>query len=629
MGGDRDGNPNVTASITERVLLNGRWMAADLFLRELKDLGPELSMPECSEELAALSKGAENEPYRFVLRDLRRRLKITRAWCDARLNGHVGDDTGVLHRDEELITPLQICYDSLCACGMTLIANGTLRDLLWRARCFGLGLVRLDIRQEADRHTLVLSELTQYLGLPDYGEASEDERQEFLLAELDNPRPLISPRWQPSADSQEVLDTCRVVAAQEAERLGPYIISMASTPSDVLAVILLLRECGCPFDMPVAPLFETLADLDMARSSMERLLDVPWYRDYAAGRQMVMVGYSDSAKDAGQMAAAWAQYRAMEGLTTLSQEKGIDLTLFHGRGGTVGRGGGPAHQAILSQPPGSVAGRLRVTEQGEMIRFKFGFPRIAQVSLGLYASAALEATLLPPPEPKQEWREVMDKLSDDSLAVYRGMVREESQFVSYFRAATPELELGLLPLGSRPTKRKPNGGVESLRAIPWIFAWSQNRLMLPAWLGSGVALQKAVERGSYDKLQDMLKNWPFFRARLELLEMVYLKTDADIARYYDERLVPDELRHLGEKLRTLLNNAVQVTVDLKGEALSGGHPWVRESIELRNPYSDPLHFLQAELMHRRRHVPEMAIEECDQALMVTITGIAAGMRNTG
>ena len=628
MGGDRDGNPNVTAKVTERVLLNGRWMAADLFIHELKDLANELSMPECSKELNDLTSGA-TEPYRFVLRELRHRLKKTRDWCEGLLNGGKGDDTDILCRDEELIIPLQICYDSLCSLGMELIANGTLRDLLWRARCFGLGLVRLDIRQEAARHTQVLSELTQYLDLPDYGRATEGERQAFLLKELDSPRPLISPRWSPSPESQEVLDTCRVIAAQESERLGPYIISMASKPSDVLAVILLLRECGCPFDMPVAPLFETLADLDGGKESIEQLLNVPWYRDYSADKQMVMVGYSDSAKDAGQMAAAWAQYRAMEGLTELCKEKGVSLTLFHGRGGTVGRGGGPAHQAILSQPPGSVNGHLRVTEQGEMIRFKFGFPRVAVESLSLYFSATLEATLLPPPAPKDEWREMMNQLSADSLKVYRGMVREDPEFVPYFRAATPELELGLLPLGSRPAKRKPNGGVESLRAIPWIFAWSQNRLMLPAWLGSGEALKNVVERGQEPLLQEMVENWPFFRARLALLEMVYSKTDADIARYYDELLVPDNLKHLGEKLRTMLSDAIDVTMTLKGGALLEDEPWVRQAIGLRNPYSDPLHYLQVELLYRGRSVPEAATKERDQALMITITGIAAGMRNTG
>ncbi len=629
MGGDRDGNPNVTSRITERVLLTARWMASDLFLRELKTLIVELSMPECTLELSALADGDTREPYRVVLKNLRKRLSKTRKWCDSRLAGKTANESGLLLRDKDLIDPLQTCYDSLCANGMTLIANGRLRDLLWRARCFGLGLVRLDIRQEADRHTEVLSELTCYLGMPDYVKATEEERQAFLLSELTCLRPLIPSCWKPSPNVQEVLDTCRVIADQEPERLGPYIISMASTPSDVLAVILILRECGCPFDMPVAPLFETLSDLDMAASSIEKLLSVPWYRDYAAGKQMVMVGYSDSAKDAGQMAAAWAQYRAMESLTRLCREKDVSLTLFHGRGGTVGRGGGPAHQAILSQPPGSVGGHLRVTEQGEMIRFKFGFPQIAVESLSLYASATLEANLLPPPEPKPEWREMMDALARDSLKVYRGMVREEPEFVPYFRAATPEQELGLLPLGSRPTKRKPNGGVESLRAIPWIFAWSQNRLMLPAWLGSGAALKKAVACGYESTLKEMMHDWPFFRARLELLEMVYLKTDADISSYYDQCLVPQELRHLGDKLRLLLKDAIEVTLSLKGCGLLSDQPWVRQAIALRNPYSDPLHFLQAELLRRSRKGPDSVSEDLGRALMVTITGIAAGMRNTG
>lgn len=629
MGGDRDGNPNVTAKVTERVILNSRWMAANLFLHDLKALSPELSMTECTQELAALAGEGEPEPYRAVVRELRRRLRITRSWCEAVLNGERPDDVDVMHRDAELIEPLQLCYDSLCANGLNLIANGALRSTLWRARCFGLMLVRLDIRQESGRHTAALSELTRYLGLPDYAEVSEAERQAFLLTELNSVRPLISSRWQPSPETQEVLDTCRVVSKQEPERLGPYIISMASTPSDVLAVILLLREAGCSFNMPIAPLFETLADLEHAGSSIEALLNLPWYRDYANHRQMVMVGYSDSAKDAGQFAAAWAQYRAMESLTQVCRERDVSLTLFHGRGGTVGRGGGPAHKAILSQPPGSVNNHLRVTEQGEMIRFKFGFPAIAEESLALYISATLQASLLPPPEPKPEWRAVMDRLSADSLLTYRNMVREEPAFVPYFRAATPEQELGMLPLGSRPSKRNPTGGVESLRAIPWIFAWSQNRLMLPAWLGTGVALRKAIDHGDGALLQDMISDWPFFAARIDLLEMVFLKTDAHISRYYDQCLVPDDLRQLGESLRAQLYDAVAVTTEIRGSELLGGSPWVRESIELRNPYTDPLHFLQVELLYRARHIPEAPTLDRDHALMVTITGIAAGMRNTG
>ena len=266
-------------------------------------------------------------------------------------------------------------------------------------------------------------------------------------------------------------------------------ISMATEPSDVLAVALLLKECGVGFNMPIAPLFETLSDLDYAAESVGQLLSLPWYRVYCKGQQMIMIGYSDSAKDAGWMAAGWAQYRAMEALTEVCRRSDIKLTLFHGRGGTIGRGGGPAHAAILSQPPGSVAGRLRVTEQGEMIRFKFGFPQVAIQSLLLYTSATLEATLLEPPVPKQAWRKTMDQLAADSLAVYREVVRDEPDFVPYFRAVTPEQELTKLPLGSRPAKRRADGGIESLRAIPWIFAWTQNRLMFAylvgVWLGTG------------------------------------------------------------------------------------------------------------------------------------------------
>jgi len=263
---------------------------------------------------------------------------------------------------------------------------------------------------------------------------------------------------------------------------------MASSPSDVLTVILLLQEVGIQYPMRVVPLFETLDDLSGAHQAIDALLSVSWYADYCQGHQEVMIGYSDSAKDAGQMAAAWAQYSAQEKLVEVAAKHEVKLTLFHGRGGTVGRGGGPANRAILSQPPGSVNGSFRITEQGEMIRFKFGLPGVAKQSLKLYLNAVIEASLLPPPKPKPEWRDLMDKMTQVSLASYRKIVRETDDFVPYFRAATPEAELGKLALGSRPARRKVGGGVESLRAIPWIFAWTQIRLMLPAWLGSDEAL---------------------------------------------------------------------------------------------------------------------------------------------
>lgn len=629
MGGDRDGNPFVTSRVTREVLLLSRWMAADLYLRDLKPLIGELSMSECSEGMRK-AVGDCHEPYRAVLKKLRERLRQTRNWCEHALAEHQ-NASDVLMDNEELLKPLRLCYDSLHECGLGVIADGPLLDMLRRAHCFGLTLIKLDIRQESERHTQVLSELTKALGLGDYGHWEESERQTFLLRELQNPRPLLPHKWWPSADVQEVIDTCRVIAQEGERALNCYVISMATQPSDVLAVALLLKECGVDFDMPIAPLFETLDDLDHAADCIQHLLTLPWYRGYCHGGQMVMIGYSDSAKDAGWMAAAWAQYRAMEAVTSVCKNAEVKLTLFHGRGGTIGRGGGPAHAAILSQPPGSVNNKLRVTEQGEMIRFKFGFPMVAVQSLMLYASATLEATLLPPPVPEQKWRDVMDQLAADSVKTYRGIVRDEPDFVPYFRAVTPELELGKLPLGSRPAKRKPDGGVESLRAIPWIFAWTQIRLVLPTWLGCGEALSRAVEAGNREVLQEMIERWPFFKARLEMLEMVFMKTDPQLAKYYEDRLVPQELKHLGERLRAMLASAIQVLIDLKGgDELMSSHPRIKEAISLRNPYTDPLNFLQAELLQRVRQQGDSGeAQQLEQALMITIAGIAAGMRNTG
>lgn len=628
MGGDRDGNPNVTADITRKTLICGRWIGANLYLKNLKTVITELSMSECSADLRE-QVGLVAEPYRALLAELREKLKITRDIYGRLFLGEHCSTEGIIQTNEELIAPLQLCYDSLCACGLTIIANGLLLDLLRRAKTFGLGLVRLDVRQESERHTLALSELTQYLEMGDYTEWTEKEKQAFLLKELSNRRPLIPQHWTPSDDTREVLDTCKVIADETPDSFGSYVISMAQQPSDVLAVILLLKESGCSWEMPVAPLFETLDDLNNAGDSVKQLLAIPWYREYIQGKQMVMIGYSDSAKDAGQLAAAWAQYRAMESITKICHKADIKLTLFHGRGGTVGRGGLPAHDAILSQPPGSVDYRLRVTEQGEMIRFKYGFPKIAVQNLLLYASATLEASVLPPPVPEKAWREIMDQLAMDSLEVYRGTIREEPDFVPYFRSLTPEQELGKLLIGSRPPKRRATGGVETLRAIPWIFAWTQCRLMLPVWLGAGTALQNAIDAKNMPLLKQMMQYWPFFRARIEMLEMVFLKADPEIARYYEELLVPEELRVLGASLRDRLKKSVEVVIQLNdNKPLMSTQPWEQKAIQLRNPYADPLHMLQAELLKRIR-MHDIQSESVEQAMMMTIAGIAAGMRNTG
>ncbi len=600
MGGDRDGNPFVTSDVTREVLLLSRWKAADLYLTDIQELISELSMTRCNDVVRAMA-GDEHEPYRAILKSLRKTLTNTLDYLDAKIKGQRAEDKDILTHIDQLWTPLHACYQSLHECGMGIIADGLLLDTLRRIQCFGVNLIKLDIRQESTRHADALSEITRCLGMGDYSQWSEQDKQAFLIRELSSKRPLLPRNWEPSDDVQEVLETCRVVAQQPREALGSYVISMARTASDVLAVHLLLKEAGCQFRMDVCPLFETLEDLNNAESVINQLLSIDWYRGFIQNFQMVMIGYSDSAKDAGVMAAGWAQYKAMEALVSVCENAGVDLVLFHGRGGSIGRGGAPAHAALLSQPPRSLKGGLRVTEQGEMIRFKLGLPDVATNSLNLYASAILEANLLPPPEPKQEWRDLMETLSEVSCEAYRDIVRGHSQFVPYFRSATPELELGKLPLGSRPAKRNPTGGVESLRAIPWIFAWSQNRLLLPAWLGAGQAIQFSIDHGHLKQLEEMCSEWPFFSTRLGMLEMVFTKTSPSISKYYDEKLVDKELWPLGEQLRERLNQDIKAVLMVENsDHLMEQNPWGAEAIRLRNIYVEPLNMLQAELLCRTR-----------------------------
>ncbi|WP_163650132.1 phosphoenolpyruvate carboxylase [Modicisalibacter sp. 'Wilcox'] len=631
MGGDRDGNPNVTARVTREVLLLGRWMAADLYLRDLEQLKSELSMWKANSALKA-EVGDDPEPYRALIRRLLARVEATRDWAKACLDGRSFEGGPIIETRDQLYAPLLTCYRSLCDVGLDTIANGALLDTLRRVAVFGVSLTKLDIRQESSRHTQMLDELTRYLGVGDYQAWDESQRQAFLLEELASPRPLIPRRWDCSTETREVIDTFRVIAREHREALGTYIISMAGQPSDVLAVALLMKEVGGDVRLPIAPLFETLDDLDRAGEVIDRLLSLPGYREMAGDSQEVMIGYSDSAKDAGQLAAAWAQYRAQETLVEVCRRHGVDLTLFHGRGGTVGRGGGPAHAAILSQPPGSVNGSLRVTEQGEMIRFKFGQPDIALRSMEIYACAVLEATLLPPPSPEPEWREEMDRLAEIAHGAYVSVVREDPDFVPYFRAVTPEGALGRLPLGSRPAKRRSEGGVESLRAIPWIFAWTQTRLMLPAWLGSGEAFARRLEEpDGLERLREMRHRWPFFGTYLDMLEMLLAKADLGIAAYYEQRLVDEPaLQQLGRALRERLERLHGVLLSiLDQQELLEGTPLIRQAIDVRNPYIDPLHGLQAELLQRNRDADGAISPALSRALMVTMAGIAAGLRNTG
>lgn len=626
MGGDRDGNPNVTATVSEEVLLLSRWQAADLYYHAVDELTEELSMTDCNAGLRAMA-GETREPYRVVLRGLRDRLLALRGAIEVQLDGMTPDAGAMALAEADLWDTLHTCYQSLLDTGMGVIANGRLLDLLRRVKCFGIHLVQLDFRQDSDRHTAVFAELTRYLELGDYDQWSEEERQAFLIAELKSKRPLIPGDWRPGEDVAEVLNAFRVVAAQPEGALACYIISMARQPSDVLAVEVLLKASGVPYSLPVVPLFETLDDLDRAPQVVERLLGIPGYREHIGHAMMVMIGYSDSAKDAGMMAAGWAQYRAQEALLETCGRAGVQVRLFHGRGGTIGRGGAPARAALLSQPPGSLRQGLRVTEQGEMIRNKLGLKSLATKTLALYTSAILEANLREPPRPKQAWRDLMDTIADDSCAAYRAYVRDNEDFVRYFRQATPEQELAKLPLGSRPARRKGGGGIASLRAIPWIFAWTQNRLMLPAWLGAGQALDNCIAGGKRALLEEMLRDWPFFGSRLSMLEMVFAKADPELSAYYDSKLVEDELKPIGAALRQQVAADMAVLLDLLGEdELLQNESWARGSIKLRNVYTDPLNVLQVELLARNRSSED---DDIEQALMVTFAGVAAGMRNTG
>lgn len=629
MGGDRDGNPNVTSKVTEEVILLGRWMAADLYLQDVHNLGGDLSMHEASQELFDTLGQPSATPYRDLLHSLRNRLEITLEWTENRVKGDTQPEpAGVIRRAKDLLEPLLLCHRSLCEVGLTYIANGPLTDTIRRIYAFGVNLSPLDIRQDGDRHVQLLDELTLYLELGSYREWNEEKRQNFLLEQLASKRPLIPQKWKVSDESAEVLDTCRVIARQPKETLSHYVISMARQPSDVLAVALILKETGVTWDMPIVPLFETLDDLDRAPGVMNKLWQIHWYQQYCKGTQTVMIGYSDSAKDAGKFAATWAQYKSQEKLVYLAEQHEIQLTLFHGRGGTVGRGGGPVEKAMASQPPGSVKGRIRVTEQGEMIRYKFGLPRVAFRSLNIYACATLMATVNPSPAPKPEWRELIEKMAGASLETYRGIVRGHESFVPYFRSLTPEQELNKLALGSRPAKRKASGGVESLRAIPWVFAWTQVRLNLPGWLGTRQALEYGLQH-SPDTLEQMVTDWPFFSSFIDLLEMVIGKADVDICSHYERQLVDEQYRELGVRLREDLVAVANLLNQLKKQKeLLAGDPMLHQSINVRKPYIDPLNYLQVELLKRERRTGEIPAE-LDQALKVTMAGIAAGMRNTG
>jgi phosphoenolpyruvate carboxylase len=628
IGGDRDGNANVTPEVTRRACLLSRWVAADLFLGEINALRDELSLETASPELRERAGGAR-EPYREVLRAVRTRMRATREWVEASLRAedNLAPDGDVYVEAGDLLATLLACHESLEATGHQLVAGGRLEDVLRRVCAFGMTLARLDVRQDAARHTAALAAVTSALGLGSYAEWDEQRRVEFLLAELAGRRPLIPDGLEVAPEVQDVFDTFRMIARTLPGSLGAYVITMTRSASDVLAVELLQKEARVANPLRVVPLFETSADLQQAGAVIDRLLNIPWYRTRTGGRQEVMIGYSDSAKDVGRLTAGWELYKAQEAVVAACGRNATRVTLFHGRGGSIGRGGGPTYLAIKSQPPGSIDGTLRVTEQGEMLQAVFGLPDIALRTMEIYTTGTLDAWLTPQREPTAEWRDCMERLSADARATFKRIVYDDARFIDYFRASTPEEEIARLNIGSRPARRGGGSGVRDLRAIPWQFAWTQTRLMLGAWLGVEDALDCATARGERDRLRTMYREWPQFESAIGLIEMVLAKADGHIAAEYDRRLVPEELQAIGADLRARLERAIDGIRRISGHhELLESNPVIRRSIDVRNPYVDPLNLVQVELLRRLR---ERDDPRTRAALMVTVNGIAAGMRNTG
>lgn len=646
MGGDRDGNPNVKPDTTRTVCMKNRWTAATMFGRDLERLHGELSLTTCSEEMRAIV-GDAREPYRDFLEPMMAKMDLTAEWAQEELN-YIGKVRGVAHTIEridendvylskkEFMDELMLIHRSLTETGNAVSADGLLSDIIRNLSAFGLTLIPLDVRQESDRHEEAVDAITRYLGLGSYSQWDEETKISWLTSQISSKRPLLRAGvWHdhPEIFSPTTVDTLEImqmIADQHEGSLGAYVISQATSASDVLAVLLLQLDAGVKKPLRVAPLFETLDDLNGATDTMRSLYSSNVYMGIINGKQEIMIGYSDSAKDAGRLAASWAQYETQESLAELAAEFGVDVTFFHGKGGTVGRGGNPqTFHAIMAHAPGTINGHFRVTEQGEMINQNFGFADKAERTLDIYTAAVLAEKLTPRQKPSESYRSMMNKLSDLSCEAYRKVVRHDERFVPYFRSATPELELANLNIGSRPAKRKATGGVESLRAIPWNFAWTQTRFNLPTWLGVGQALQEILDSDEAPLLREMYKDFNSFATTVDLVEMVLAKSEPAIAAHYDQMLVSDGLaQELGKEVRELHLATERAILDLTGhDKLGENNALLQRALNVRNPYVDCLNILQAETLKRiRENEDDMVLKD---ALMTTITGVANGMGNTG
>ena len=630
MGGDRDGNPNVTAKVTKEVILLSRWEAAKLYEKSLTKIIRSYSMEKCSKKILR-TVGKSYEPYRLFLRPLRDKMRKTHRMIEQYLvNKKPLDQKMLLREREEILKPLRVVRESLEQNNNENLASGELLDLMRRAKCFGINLARLDIRQESSRHSQLIGELVKRKYNKDYLRFSENEKIKFLKSKLNSSKNIINEFKFKNKENKEVWDTFNVLSQEPDECLGAYVISMTSSASDILSVSFLQKEAKIKNKLRVVPLFETLEDLINAKPIMENLFSQKWYRKLTNHKQEVMIGYSDSSKDAGKMCASWHQYKAQEEIVKLAKKYKIEIVFFHGRGGSAGRGGGPILATLRSLPPNSVNGKIRITDQGEVIQQKYGYEPLAKYNLCSYIGAVAEASLNPPPNPKDTWRSLIEKMSDISKSAYRKNINQSSDFIKYFKTVTPHISLGKLSIGSRPSKRKNVDNIKSLRAIPWVFAWTQIRLMLPAWLGSTEALRYANIKKFRKTLYDMERNWPFFNSMLDMLDMVLSKVDPDISKIYEEYLADEKLKRVGKKLRFQFDMINKLNKEITPKEIMKIRKQFRSSVIVRNIYSEVLNIIQPIVMKKIKSKKNSLDRKfLNDALLTSIAGISAAMKNTG
>ena len=630
MGGDRDGNPNVTADVTKEVILLSRWEAAKLYEKSLTKLIRSYSMGKCSKEIKKKT-GESFEPYRVYLRPLRDKMRITHRSIEQHLvyNKPLNEKI-LLNSREEILKPLRVVRKSLEENQNENLASGELLDLMRRAKCFGINLARLDIRQESSRHSQLIAEYIKRKYQQNYYKWSEKKKIKFLANQIKKKRNLLTNFEFKNKENKEVWSTFKTISKQPDECLGAYVISMTSSISDIVTVSFLQKEAQIKNKLRVVPLFETLDDLINSKAIMNSLFQEKWYRKLINNKQEVMIGYSDSSKDAGKICASWHQYKAQEEIVKLAKKFKIDVTFFHGRGGSAGRGGGPIQATLRSQPPYSVNGKIRITDQGEVIQQKYGYEPLAKYNLCSYIGAVTEATLNPPPAPKKNWRDLIEKMSDISKSSYRKNINQNSDFIRYFKTVTPHVSLGKLLIGSRPSKRKNVDNIKSLRAIPWVFAWTQIRLMLPAWLGSAEALRYSSIKKFKSTLLDMEKNWPFFNSMLDILDMVISKVDPEISKVYEKYLADHKLIRIGKKLRYQFETIKKLNKKITPREIINARKQFRNIIVARNIYTEVLNVIQPIVISKLKITKGKENKKnLNDALLTSIAGISAAMKNTG